>query len=63
VAENAKTYKKQVFKILDEKNVACIPGSGFGADQYIRLSFATSMDRIEEGTKRLAQWFSEKGKK
>lgn len=50
-------------KVLDEKNVACIPGSGFGAPQYIRLSFATSMDRIEEGTKRLAAWFKETCKK
>jgi aspartate aminotransferase len=48
------TIAKQV---LNEKNVACIPGSGFGADQYIRLSFATSTERIEEGTKRLADWF------
>ena len=49
-------------KVLEEKNVACIPGSGFGADQYIRLSFATSMERIEEGTKRLAAWFKENKK-
>lgn len=50
-------------KVLDEKSVACIPGSGFGAPAYIRLSFATSMDRIEEGTKRLAEWFKENKKK
>lgn len=50
-------------KVLDEKSVACIPGSGFGAPAYIRLSFATSMDRIEEGTKRLAAWFKENKKK
>jgi len=44
-------------KVLDDKDVACIPGSGFGASDYIRLSFATSMERIEEGTQRLAEWF------
>ncbi|HOD12435.1 MAG TPA: pyridoxal phosphate-dependent aminotransferase [Candidatus Omnitrophota bacterium] len=44
-------------KVLDEKDVACIPGSSFGADDYIRLGFATSMERIEEGTRRLAEWF------
>jgi aspartate aminotransferase len=48
--------------ILDEKSVACIPGSGFGAKQYIRLSFATSMDRIEEGTRRIADWINQNRK-
>ncbi len=49
-------------QVLNEKNVACIPGSGFGADDYIRLSFATSMERIEEGTSRLAEWFKKNSK-
>ena len=33
--------------------VGCIPGSAFGDDRYIRLSFATSLDNIKEGLKRL----------
>ncbi len=43
-------------KILDDINVACIPGGGFGADDYVRLSFATSVERIEEGLTRIASW-------
>ena len=43
-------------KILDEVNVALIPGEGFGAPGYLRLSFATSNERIDEGTKRITQW-------
>ena len=43
-------------KILDDVNVAVIPGDGFGAPEYIRLSFATSMERIEEGIKRIGEW-------
>lgn len=43
-------------KILDEVNVAVIPGSGFGAPEFIRLSFATSDERIREGIKRIGQW-------
>lgn len=43
-------------KILDEVNVAVIPGSGFGAPNFIRLSFATSEERIKEGIKRIGQW-------
>lgn len=43
-------------RILDEAGVALIPGESFGAPGYIRLSFATSLDKIKEGTKRIAQW-------
>ena len=43
-------------QILDEVNVAIIPGEGFGAPGFMRLSFATSMERIEEGTKRIIEW-------
>ena len=43
-------------KILDEANVAIIPGDGFGAEGYIRLSFATSKERIAEGIKRIKEW-------
>jgi len=46
-------------KILDEKHVAVIPGDGFGAPGFARLSFATSVDRINEGTRRLAQFVKE----
>jgi aspartate aminotransferase len=43
-------------RILDEANVAIIPGDGFGAEGYIRLSFATSKERIAEGIKRIKEW-------
>ena len=43
-------------RILDEVNVAMIPGEGFGAPGFARLSFATSAERIKEGTKRIADW-------
>ncbi|MCK5214926.1 MAG: pyridoxal phosphate-dependent aminotransferase [Candidatus Omnitrophica bacterium] len=43
-------------RILDEVNVAMIPGEGFGAPGFVRLSFATSAERIKEGTKRIADW-------
>ena len=39
--------------LLDFAKVAAIPGSGFGADNYIRLSYATSMELIEEGLNRI----------
>lgn len=43
-------------RILNDVNVAVIPGEGFGAPGYIRLSYATSNERIEEGVRRIAQW-------
>jgi len=43
-------------QILDEANVAVIPGDSFGAPGFIRLSYATSEEHIREGIKRIAQW-------
>ena len=34
--------------LLDEAKVVVVPGSGFGADQFIRISYSTSMDKIEQ---------------
>ncbi|HBO96765.1 MAG TPA: aspartate aminotransferase [Candidatus Omnitrophica bacterium] len=43
-------------QILDDVKVAVIPGDSFGAPGFIRLSFATSQERIREGTKRIKDW-------
>lgn len=43
-------------KILEKKHVACVPGAAFGADAYIRLSFATSEANIIEGVKRIREF-------
>jgi len=39
--------------LLDEANVAAVPGSVFGADEYLRLSYATSMKNISKGLERI----------
>lgn len=39
--------------LLDEARVAVVPGGAFGADEFVRISYATSMDRIREGVKRM----------
>ena len=41
--------------LLGEVQVAVVPGSGFGAPDYVRLSYATGMDAIRKGTERIAQ--------
>ena len=42
--------------LLRHKYVAAVPGLPFGADDYIRLSYATSRDVIEEGCRRIAEF-------
>lgn len=43
-------------RILEEEKVAVVPGEGFGAPGYIRLSYATSDEVIEKGLERLANF-------
>jgi aspartate aminotransferase len=40
--------------LLESADVAVVPGSAFGAEGYIRLSFATSQDNLEKALARLA---------
>jgi len=39
--------------LIEKANIAVIPGIAFGVDDYIRLSYATSMENIVEGLGRL----------
>ena len=39
--------------LLEEAKVAVVPGQEFGRDEYIRISYATSMQDIEEGLSRI----------
>ncbi len=49
---------KFCLKLLDA-GVAAIPGEPFGADDYIRLSFALTMEHIAEGISRLEKFVKE----
>jgi aspartate aminotransferase len=40
--------------LLDEARVAVVPGGAFGADDFVRISYATSMERLREGVARIA---------
>ncbi len=44
--------------LLEEAGVALVPGLAFGADAYLRLSFATSMEQLEKGLDRMAEALS-----
>jgi aspartate aminotransferase len=40
-------------RLLETEKVAAVPGIAFGADDYIRLSYATSLANIEKGLERI----------
>ena len=43
-------------RLLEQEKVAAVPGIAFGADEYIRLSYATSMANIEKGLDRIEKF-------
>lgn len=45
---------------LNIAQVAVVPGTGFGADKYVRWSYATSMENITEGLNRLKKFLDKK---
>ena len=42
--------------LLEEEGVAVVPGIAFGKEGWVRISFATSLEEIEEGMKRLGRF-------
>ncbi|MDI6846334.1 MAG: pyridoxal phosphate-dependent aminotransferase [Candidatus Saccharicenans sp.] len=46
------------YYLLKEARVAIVPGDAFGADNYIRISYATSMENLEKGMDRIAEAMS-----
>ncbi|MGD8351122.1 MAG: pyridoxal phosphate-dependent aminotransferase, partial [Gammaproteobacteria bacterium] len=44
--------------LLEQVGVALVPGSAFGADGYMRISFATGMENLEKAVDRIGQVFS-----
>ena len=44
--------------ILSKAEIALVPGSAFGAEGYMRISFATSMENLQEAMQRLETLFS-----
>ncbi len=45
--------------LLEQANVAVVPGLPFGCDKNVRLSFACSVENIKEGIDRLQNWLAE----
>lgn len=45
-------------KLLEHEKVAVIPGKAFGLDNYVRVSYATSMELIEKGLERINKFIN-----
>ena len=43
-------------RLLEQEKVAAVPGIAFGADDYLRISYATSLANIEKGLERMARF-------
>ncbi len=43
-------------RLLDQEKVAAVPGIAFGADDYLRISYATSLANIEKGLDRIERF-------
>jgi aspartate aminotransferase len=46
--------------LLEEQGIAVVPGVGFGSEGYFRFSFATDIESIREGIKRIAAFVAAK---
>jgi aspartate aminotransferase len=51
--KNSFTFADQ---LLEKAKVAVVPGGAFGDDNYIRISYATTLEKIEEGMNRLEKF-------
>ncbi|MBB5345551.1 pyridoxal phosphate-dependent aminotransferase [Tunturibacter empetritectus] len=45
-------------KLLSEAHVVVVPGEAFGTSEHIRLSYAVSHDVVDEGVKRMRDYFA-----
>jgi aspartate aminotransferase len=48
-------------KLLTEAHVVVVPGEAFGTKEHVRLSYAVSADVVDEGVKRMRQYFANLG--
>jgi aminotransferase len=65
VASTGLTSDDFAMRLLKEHSVACVPGSAFGpcGEGFVRMSYATSMDRIRLAVERIGEMLSGKGRR
>ena len=50
---NLRTSEQFAGELLEKEQTVVTDGAGFGADGYIRISYATSLERLQEGVNRI----------
>ena len=45
-------------RLLNEAGVVGVPGEAFGTNEHIRFSYAVTHEAVDEGVKRMKQWFA-----
>ncbi|MBP7901173.1 MAG: pyridoxal phosphate-dependent aminotransferase [Gammaproteobacteria bacterium] len=58
-ATGCNTDTELATRILEESNLALVPGSAFGSEGYMRLSFATSLEELQGAMTRLADFLAQ----
>ena len=48
-------------RLLDQHHVAVVPGSAFGTDDHIRISYATSIEQLDRGIERIREFMARLG--
>ncbi len=51
-----KTSAEFAQRLLEDKHVVVTDGAGFGTEGFVRMSYATSMEQIQEGVRRIKQF-------
>ncbi len=54
----AKDTMELARQLLEKAHVALVPGEAFGAPGYLRISYATSIERIDEGLRRIERYLT-----
>jgi aspartate aminotransferase len=57
----AATATELATRLLHEAHVVTVPGEAFGTSEHLRLSYAVSHENVEEGLKRMKEFFSKLG--
>jgi aspartate aminotransferase len=58
IGKGVKSASDLAAKLLSEAHVVVVPGEAFGTSEHIRLSYAVSHDVVDEGVKRMRDYFA-----
>lgn len=56
LTDGMKTSGEFAQRLLEEEHVVVTDGAGFGTEGYVRISYATSMEQIQEGVRRIKRF-------